>query len=200
MAIRYATPPGDTELLATTGLNEVTRTARLKTAGAAALTTSAPEQVTLRAPHEVHHVGLDALAAHRPLAESPTVGWRYLVETQAGTVASSEVSADASGQPTTFAQVNEGPFVQSTARALRELAGMPVVESGNYEVHMLKIPALYVVALWLKHLDGNDDLFVPLEPAPDFLEAGRLYREDEFLDTLESPARQRLEFDDSPQG
>ena len=59
--------------------------------------------------------------------------------------------------------------------------------AGNYEVRMLRVPALYVVALWLKDLDGDDDLIVPLVPAPAFLEAGRAYREAEFLDTLEAP-------------
>jgi hypothetical protein len=199
MAISYAAPPDGAERLAGAGLDEVTRTARLKTAGGASLTTSAPDQVTLSAPHELHNIGLDALVARRPLADSPTIGWRYLVQTQAGTVASSEVAADAGGQPTVFAQLNEGPFVESTARSLREVVGIPQVEAGNFEVRMLRIPAIYVMALWLKDLDGGADLVVPLDPAPDFLEAGRAYTEEEFLGVLESPARQRLEFDDSPQ-
>lgn len=200
MAIRYATPPGDAERLAAAGLNEVKSTARLKTPGGAALATMGPDQVTLAAPHEVHDVGLDAAAARRPLAESPITGWRYLVDTPLGTVASSEVAAEATGQPTVFAQLNEGPFVESTARALRQIEEIPEVASGSYEVRMLKVPALYVAALWLKHLDGDDDLIVPLDPAPGFLEAGRAYREGEFLDALATPAQQRLEFDDSPQG
>lgn len=200
MAIRYATPPDDAERLAASGLNEVTRTAHLKTAGGAALTTLAPDQVTLSSAHEIHNVGLDAVAGRRPLAESPTVGWRYLVETPAGIVASSEVAADAGGRPTAFAQLNEGPFVESTAHSLADVERIPQVESGTYEVRMLRIPALYVAALWLKDLDGGNDLIVPLVPAPDFLEAGRAYREAEFLDAIETPARQRLDFDDSPQG
>ena len=96
--------------------------------------------------------------------------------------------------------MNEGPFVQSTERVLGVVEDFPEVVSGSYEPRMLKIPALYVVALWLKDLRADDDLFVPLDPAPAFLETGRAYREGEFLDALEGPARQRLEFDDSPQG
>ena len=140
----------------------------------------------------MHNIGLDALVAHRSLADSPTTGWRYLVQTHAGTVASSEVAADASGQPTVFAQLNEGPFVESTARSLVEVAGIPAVKSGNYEVRMLKIPALYVIALWLKDLGGDADLVVPLEPAPDFLEADRAYLEDEFLGVLEGEGYDRV--------
>lgn len=198
MAVRFATPPGDAERLAVDGVTEVTRAATLKTAGGASLTTLTPDQVRMTSPHEVHTIGLDALIEHRPLTESPTVAWRFLVETPAGPVASSEVAADEGGQPTVFAQLNEGPYVASTARMLSDLEGIPEVESGDYEVRMLKIPGLYVAALWLDDRDGDDDLIIPLDPAPDFLEAGRTYREEEFLAAVEEPARQRLDFDDSP--
>jgi hypothetical protein len=200
MPIRYGAPPEEAEQLASAGVEDVARTARMKTSGGASLATTAPEQVSLVAPHEMRTIGLDALVDGRPLAEAPTVGWRYLVDAGAGAVASSEVASDEGGQPTSFALLNEGPYVRSTEASLREVSTLPEVESGDYEVRLLKIPALYVVALWLKDLDGDDDLVVPLDPAPPYVEAGRTYREDEFLAALEAPARDRLGFDDSPQG
>ena len=36
---------------------------------------------------------------------------------------------------------------------------------------MIRVPALYVMALWLKDLDGDADIVVPMAPAPPFLEA-----------------------------
>ena len=98
MAIQFVEAPGDAQQLATDGLHEVRSVARLKTAGGASLTTT--EQVTLSSPHEVYTVGLDTLAARRPPAESPMVGWRFLVSTPTGMVASSEVTAGSGGQPT----------------------------------------------------------------------------------------------------
>ncbi|TDC59825.1 hypothetical protein E1258_16685 [Micromonospora sp. KC207] len=199
MGIQFATPPSETETTAMTGLREIARSAQFATAGGVALMTAPADNAVLSAPHPVHHVGLDAVAARRPLTEAPTTGWRFLVTTESTAVASSEVATDANGQPERFEQVNEGPYVQSTAWTLRDLAGAPEVQTDTYEPHLLKIPGIYVVALWLRQLDGDGNLFVPLAPAPDFLEAGRVYREDDLLDRLAEPARQRLEFDDTPQ-
>jgi hypothetical protein len=95
---------------------------------------------------------------------------------------------------------SRSPYVQSTASALEEIGKAPEIQSGRYELHLLRVPALCVIVLWLRQLDGENNLFVPLAPTPDFLEAGRVYREDELLDALNGPARKRLEFDDSPLG
>jgi hypothetical protein len=199
MGIRYATPPAGTEEFATTGLTEVIHTAAMKTPGGAALAMTPAEQINLASGHPVYNLGLDALAARRPLAEASQTAWRYLVDTGGAAVVSTEVSVDAAGQPIAFAQVNEGPFVAATARALDQVEQRTEVATGNYEIRLLKVPALYVVALWLKDLEGDRDLVIPLDPAPPYLEPGRAYTEAEFLEILGEPARQRLQFDDSPQ-
>ena len=200
MAVRFETPPGGTERLALQGVEEVTRSARLKTAGGAALTTTASENVALTSPHELRHVGLDALADQRPLDDSETTGWRYLVETGGRAVAGAEVVTDADSGGAVFSQLNEGPFVQATAEALQGLEDRPEVAAGSYQVRMVRIPALYVVALWLEDREGDRDLVLPLAPAPAYLDTGRLYEEQEFLEALAGPARERLAFDDAPQG
>jgi hypothetical protein len=63
----------------------------------------------------------------------------------------------------------------------------------------VRIPALYVMALWLKDLDGDDDVVVPMAPAPSFLEANRPYTEREFLKALAGPARERRAFSNAPE-
>jgi hypothetical protein len=199
MGVRYGTPPGDAELVAERGVEQVTRTFTLRTAGGAALSTRAAEAASLTSPHELRHVRLDALTEHRPLDDSEQAGWRYLVRAGGAAVAGAEVATEAGGGSVAFSQLNEGPFVQATAEALETLEGRPEVAAGDYEVRMVRVPALYVVALWLEDLDGDEDLVLPLAPAPEFLEAGRIYREPEFLDALVDPARQRLAFDDTPQ-
>jgi hypothetical protein len=199
MGVRFGTPPGEAERLAQDGVEQVARSARLKTAGGAALTTTATEQVSLSSPHEMRHVRLDALTEGRPLDDSETTGWRYLVVAGGAAVAGAEVATDAAGGVAAFSQLNEGPFVQSTAEALRALEERPEAAAGNYEVRMVRVPALYVMALWLEDLDGDQDLVLPLAPAPAFLDTQRMYPEQEFLDALAGPARERLAFDDTPQ-
>jgi hypothetical protein len=201
MGIRYATPPAQAAEFATAGLTELFRTAAMKASGGVAFTVNPveKERISLASAHPIYNVGLDALTARRPLTEARQTGWRYLVHSDGATVASSEVSVDAAGRPNAFARVNEGPFVGATAQALNQIDQRPEVAGGNYEIRLLKVPALYVVALWLKDLNGDRDLVVPLAPAPPYLVPGRAYAHTDFLGLLVEPARQRLQFDDSPQ-
>lgn len=200
MGVRFGTPPDEAEGMAARGVEQVTRSFSLRTAGAEALTTMAADSTGLSAPHEMRHVGLDALAEHRGLDDSEPIGWRYLVEAGGVAVAGAEVATDAAGGAVSFAQLNEGPFVQATADALRDLDERPEVADGDYEARLVRIPALYVMALWLEDLDGDDDLVLPLAPAPEYLDTDRVYPAQEFLDALAEPARERLDFDDTPQG
>jgi hypothetical protein len=54
------------------------------------------------------------------------------------------------------------------------------------------MPALYIMALWLKDLRGSDDRLLPMPPAPRFLRAGRFYAAAEFTGLLTGPAQRRL--------
>ena len=195
MAIRYASPPDTSQQIALTGLQQLSKFAQ--DARATDLMALRANELELSVPHTMHHVGLDDLAARRPLSYSAVTGWRYLARRGSRVLASTEVSAGADGQPAGLEQVNMGPYVQSTAQALADLSRNVEIQAGSYELHMLKIPALCTFMLWLSSPDANNNLFVPLAPAPSYLEAGRLYREDEILDALEGPARLRLQFDDS---
>jgi hypothetical protein len=198
MAIHYASVPEDSQRIALSVFEQIANFAR--DAGAADLMAPGEEDVVLSAPHMVHNVRLDDLVARRPLGEAAVTGWAYLVLAGSRVLASCEVAADADGRPTGIEQVNMGQYVQSTALALEDLPKVAEIAAGSYELHMLKIPALCAVVLWLSELDGDSNLFVPLAPAPNYLEVGRIYREDELLDACEGPARLRLEFDDSRVG
>lgn len=193
MAINYASPPENSEQIALTGLQHLARSARdLEAADLMALRA---DELELLMPHTVHHVRLDDLAARRPLGDSAVTGWRYLAGRGSRVLASSEVSADADGRPAGLQQVNMGPFVQSTTRTLADLSENAEIQADDYELHMLRIPALCAVILWLASPDAGRDLFVPLAPAPSYLEAGRIYREDEIWDALDVPVRLSLQFD-----
>jgi hypothetical protein len=198
MAMQYAAPPEGAQQVAGQGVEAVVRTARMKTSGGRALTMTAPEQLALTAPHAMYNVSLAAIINEVPIDDAPQTAWRYLVDAGDGAVASSEVAIAPGGQ-LTFAQLNEGPFVAGTEQALRDAEQIPEVANGNYEARVLRVPALDVAALWLKDLDGGDDLIVPLDPSPPFLVAGRVYRERELYAALAGPARERADFDDSPQ-
>lgn len=142
------------------------------------------EELTLVAPHRMYTLRLDALL-ERGLAGASFTGWRFLVLDRERVVASTELAGDSGESPL----MNGGPYVASTAAAIDELERLPEVAAGDFELRLLKVPGLHVVAAWLA---GDQRLAVPLAPAPGFLEAGRPYTEPEFAAALREPAERVL--------
>jgi hypothetical protein len=148
--------------------------------------------LALAAPHDVYTLGLDAIARGARLTDAEPVGRRFLVMDEDRAVAAAEV-ADEEGSGF---QANEGRFVRATAEAIRRAEADPELADGRYELRLLRIPALYLMALWLSDDDGRGDRVIPLEPAPQPLQAGESYVPEELLALLRGPARRRLEAPD----
>ena len=108
-------------------------------------------------------------------------------------LAAAEASATGPTSRAVFSHTNEGSFVQSAAAALAELEAWPQVKSGKFALGLLRVPALHVLALWLRDEDHKDggDLLVPLAPAPAPLVAGRQIGAKDFQTALQALARGR---------
>jgi hypothetical protein len=157
------------------------------------------DELYLAAPHPVHALGLRALAEGQGLEAAELTGWRYLVQRRERTIASAELHGADPGTPEARAlELNEGPFVRATETAIDDLAERPELAEATYELRLLRIPAVYVIALWLRAADGDGDLLVPIGETPPEVEAGRLYRPEELFSALQEQARRQLEFDSSP--
>ncbi len=139
-----------------------------------ALTTGHAAPLAQGLPHQSYNLGLDAVQAGRGLEAAQPTSWRFLLgePSQAPTV-DAEVRAAAGTQ--TLAGLNYGPFVAQTFNALQAASSHPDVASGTFELRLLRVPALHVVAVWLKDTTGSGDIVIPLAPAPAGLTAGRHY-------------------------
>jgi hypothetical protein len=155
-------------------------------------------QLAVSLPHDVYTVGLEAIADGRGLDAAEPVGRRCLVMDGDRPVAAAELGdPEGEGELTT----TEGPFTEATARTVQEVEAWPQVADGEYDLRLLRVPALYLMALWLKDREGSSDLLVPLDPAPSGLEAGARYDEGDLLDRLKRRARERLRFEqEEPSG
>ena len=145
-----------------------------------------PLALALAVPHEIYYMGLDELAEGRPVTTARSVAQGFLVFDGAEPVASAEVGGEGSGF-----MVTEGQFVGATARAIERAERRDDI--GDAEVRLMRIPAVYLMALWLHDPDGRDDVVIPMEPAPAPLEAGRTYRPEELIQPLAEMARRRLD-------
>jgi hypothetical protein len=135
--------------------------------------------LSLTTPHHVYSVPLERLAEeHRIRDAAELVGWRVLLEEDQRVVAAVEIPGR---DPTTGgAIVNRGGFAEATVTALRGAEGHERVAAERLELRLLRVNALYLLALWLHPAEGGDDVFVPLAPAPPPLRAGTAYESQAF--------------------
>ena len=155
--------------------------------------------MNLAVPHPVFDLTLADVAAAGSTIRNARPGlWRYLLMEGSAAVGSAEVAVDDGGNAERVSILNTGPFVAATERGIRYAERLPQVQRDAYELRLLRIPALYVLALWLKHAVDVNDIIVPLAPAPRYLVPERPYGPLEFLQALRGPAKDRLGFDDTP--
>jgi hypothetical protein len=158
-----------------------------------ALASARPSGLGLAAPHPVFNLGLDEIGKPGALDRAAMTGWRYLVTSGAAVIAAAEASAHSAKGRAVFAGTNEGAFVQASAEAIADAEQWPEIRAGRYALGLIRVPALYVVALWLRDEDGKDggDRFVPLAPAPSPLASGKRIGGAEFERALIEIKRQR---------
>jgi hypothetical protein len=89
----------------------------------------------------------------------------------------------------TFSHFCEGPYLASTERALRQADAL----AGGYQPHLLSVPGLYMLTLWLHSEVTADaaiaqpapaDLLIPLAPAPPGIAAHRVHRLSDLVPVL----------------
>ncbi len=194
MTIHFMQPPADAQAALHVGLKSVAQ-ARSVTSNVllAARRSDAPADGI---PHPIYTLDLQDIIKAQTLSGARLIGWRYLVGDAHSTPLAAEVHSHASQH--TFAGINEGPFTNQTRITLDMVEKNPLVQSGNYELRVLRIPALFVMALWLKDISGNNDLIVPMAPTFTGIEAQHTYPVAEFMGLLHTAAQTRT-FDDTPQ-
>lgn len=185
MPVTRSDPPAEAEEAVRTALQQF---ATVPEERLHALAGTRPAELAPTEPHPVFNLGLSDLtsARGRGLGTLQATGWRYLLRQADQVVASAEALVPESG-PALFSHFNQGPFVESTAAALERAEGLPEMRDGSFELRLLHVPALYTMALWL-HGDGDDDILIPLAPAPPDVEPNRPYPAAELLELLADKA------------
>lgn len=152
----------------------------------------APSHHELAAPHPVYELSRDAVARGAGLEAARRTHVRYLLLSGADAAAAAEIPAgpaDAQGGTAeslaAHVGVNEGPFARSTLAAIRAVEADPALQAAGFELRLLRVSALHLVALWL-HAGGaaERDRLVPLDPAPSEVPAGRGYEPMDLLAAL----------------
>lgn len=138
-------------------------------------------------PLAVHQLPPGTTTA-RALVAAPRTGWRFLIEHGGAVVAAAEVVKSAEGH--SFAHFAAGPYLDSTVQALAQAWQLVQAQRTSHQARLLSMPGHYATALWLHGIDAtpDDDLLIPLAPAPLGVTAHRAYPAGELFALLARPA------------
>ncbi|HEV8263174.1 MAG TPA: hypothetical protein VGQ19_20745 [Burkholderiales bacterium] len=159
------------------------------------------EHLSHSEPHPVYYVPLDALAGGKLLDAATQTSWRYLLVQDDAAVAEAELSVGrrgakgAAAKPLEFLGLTHGPFTGATVEALGAAEQLPQVASADYELRLLKIPAVYLAALWLH--GAKDDILIPMGNPPGGLKKNKAYTEAAVIKALRGSVEQTKRFHDA---
>jgi hypothetical protein len=74
-------------------------------------------------------------------------------------------------------------------------SALPQIAKADYELRLLKVPAVYLVALWLH--GGNEDILIPLGNRPPDSRKNKPYTEAGIIRALRATVVRTKEFQDS---
>lgn len=194
MSIKTPPPPRDSFEKLLSGLSRLP----LSATGGAGMSEGVKGTPDISYPHKVYNLGLEDIAAGKGIDTAQLVSWRYLVDRgQLGTAAA-EVNYDERTGTNEFSQLNQGSYGLNTVEEIKKVEKSPQFRERSYELRFLRVPALYVAALWLHDLDGDHDVVIPIPPTDVHLKPGVDYVPSKFIALLQAPAQQKLRFDSSP--
>jgi hypothetical protein len=201
MPLQLASPPANAYQLIAQAIS------RLSTVGGSVervTSVNDPSKLSAALPHMVYVMRNDAIAQGQNVDNARLVAWRFLIQYGTQTLGAIEFSCDSRGQNLRFASLDTGPFAQGTRDAVTIAEGLSSVRAGSYELRALKAPSVYAMALWLKNLQGRDDIVIPITPAGPGPQAaskgGAPLPQDprEFLGGIQADAAAAQQFDSMP--
>lgn len=147
--------------------------------------------MTTSAAHPVYDLGLRDIADGKDLSAAVHSTWRCFLEDASAPVAFADMTASGNH----FAGFTSGPQVIGFRRALESAEGLEAVAKVDYEVRVLRVPGLSILALWLFAL-SDTNLILPIRPTPEELVPERPYKSSDFFVAIRPSAVSRLAFVD----
>ncbi|HEX2104517.1 MAG TPA: hypothetical protein VHF51_12755 [Solirubrobacteraceae bacterium] len=141
-------------------------------------------------PQPVFTAGLEQLLSAQEAEETVEGGptWRFSRFDANGELGAFEVNPESRGGSSVAG--GDDRFSAAIRDALAVAADDERVRGGDYEARLFRVPALYLLALWL-HAAQQPDLFVPLHAVAG-VETRTVYDQDSFLAALRDAAEGAL--------
>lgn len=150
-------------------------------------------EVRVAKPQPIYTSTIDALLDNRLLSDARLTGWQYVlvVNGEADGVAEVSGTMGEPAAPLSFASMYPREYARAIADTIRHAEGIP----GEYDLRMLRVPSLYLLAVWLRS-SFTGDLLLPVPPAPNRLEEEPLFTEPALITALRAFALRRRDDSD----
>jgi len=156
-----------------------------------ALQSAAPGSLAISTPHRIAVLALDRIHAGMSLRSAvEKKGWRFFVHRGDKVVATVNSSISSKGKHG-FSNITDGPFVTGTEQAILKAERLDPVRKGLFEPLLLQVPAIHLISLWLKNLERDADLLMPIPPTPRGVPAYQAAPASEFVATIANLASQK---------
>jgi hypothetical protein len=144
-------------------------------------------------PQPIYTSTIDALLENRLLSDARLTGWQYVLVLNGEADGVAEV-AGTKGEPAgplSFASMYAREYARAVADTIAHAEAIP----GDYALRMLRVPSLYLFAVWLRS-GFTGDLLLPVPPAPNRLEEEPLFTEQALTTALRAFAMRRRDDSD----
>ncbi|MGZ6010332.1 MAG: hypothetical protein ACXWK0_00760 [Caulobacteraceae bacterium] len=162
--------------------------------GAAQPAPEAPEAIA--AP--VHVLGLQDIVQKHDLKAAPVRLWTHMLHAEGEQAPTAIADFDASTQA--FHAITEGDEINQLGRRIRAIEDQERGSGKDYDLALIRVPALSLTALWLKGRGGAPDQVIPNDSPQSPLTPGKSYTPAEFYAALTPVAQQILTVTDPLKG
>ncbi len=136
------------------------------------------EPVRIAVPHKVFHLSGEQLLRLKNTAAFEDHDRQYLIVNEKEIIAVAGIVETADKKYSV--KFNYGEYVTFLKDTLIKLES--IENKNTYNFSIIKIPALYIMAVWLQA--KNENLFMPFGTSPAEMESYKLYSEEEFFAIL----------------
>jgi hypothetical protein len=137
-------------------------------------------RILIQTPVALHVFTLGLDEVDQGIHKAKSAGWRFLAVDPAGVPVAGDV-IEPEGLKPRMTGVSRDPIIGRAILAVREVESLAAVQGKDYELQVLRIPGVLTEAFWLKSLNGEGDLMVPVLTASKRFEKMRPYPVDEFF-------------------
>ena len=140
-------------------------------------------------PHLVYHIDIADLIKDNSFKSAYPVSWRYIAKNEKNKTAVFEIRMHHASNNHYFNSEQTGPAVTSHKRLLAKLFKFVNKKEQDYDHAFLRIVNIKTNAIWMRSIDGTDDLFIPIEPCFHGLQAEEIYSEKQILNAIREYAK-----------